>query len=457
VGTFLRGQLHCGERCWPGGRLGDGASDELAQSLLRNGLALERMKTGTSARLLGKSIDFSALERQDGDGERLRFSFGKGGEIAADAPLLASPADQVPCYVTRTTAASRALVEGSRHRSPIFSGQITGRGPRYCPSIEDKYVRFPDRVEHRLFLEPETLSGEEWYVNGLSTSLPLDVQRALLATIPGLERAQILRPAYAVEYDHAPPSQLLPTLESRVVKNLFCAGQVNGTSGYEEAAVQGLLAGINAAEKIFGGEPLILQRHEAYAGVLIDDLVTKGIDEPYRMLTGRAEYRLLLNADGAELRLGEIARRHGLLSPERLERITQRRKRVEWGVSWLERTAAEGGGTLGDRLRCHGDGMEIAGHGEWDALGEEERREAAYRVAYAGYRELEQRQVERLRALESVPIPLDLDYAQVPNLSREACQRWSAIRPVTLGQASRIAGAGAVDVHLLEIFLRRRG
>ncbi|MDR2030429.1 MAG: tRNA uridine-5-carboxymethylaminomethyl(34) synthesis enzyme MnmG [Puniceicoccales bacterium] len=447
VGTFLRGQLHCGDRHCPGGRLGDFSSTALANSLQGHGIALGRMKTGTSARILGSSIDFSPMERQDGDEERLRFSFAESCEPP--------PKDQVACYITRTTAATREVVGANRHNSPLLTGQITGRGPRYCPSIEDKYIRFPNRVEHQLFLEPESRSGEEWYVNGLSTSFPLAIQRALLATIPGLERAHIVRPAHAVEYDYAPPTQLQPTLESRAISHLFFAGQVNGTSGYEEAAAQGLVAGINAAALLRGEEPFILGRHEAYIGVLVDDLVNGEIDEPYRMLTGRAEHRLFLNADGADLRLLEVASRHNLLPPTRLAQLAKKRERVEWGVEWLERTVAEDGGTLANGLRCHGDGWEICGHPEWDALSLEERREAAHRVAYAGYRELERRQVERMLSLERMTLPADLDYGKIAHLSTEARQRWSAIRPTTLGQARRSGGAGSMDLHLLELFLDR--
>ena len=457
TGTFLRGLMHVGQNKNEGGRLGDFSAKTLSSSLMEAGIELNRLKTGTPPRILGRSINFGALQEQKGDTEPTLFAFHDTRdpedlfhvEHTGERRLGWKPgSEQVSCWMTYTTAESEKIVRDNLHKSAMYSGEIEGVGPRYCPSIEDKFVRFADKSRHLLFLEPEGRSTNEYYINGLSTSLPFDVQIALVHSIPGLEQATLLRPAYAVEYDFAPPTQMHPSLESRKVENLFMAGQINGTSGYEEAAAQGLIAGVNAVLKGRGLPPLILQRHDGYIGVLIDDLVTKGTTEPYRMFTSRAEYRLLFNHGSAELRLLEHAKNHKLLSNSRIDRISHKNKRVLHWESILE-TTKERGEFLGDRIRREKTKASLPE----GLLGEtrEIRDEVRYRVAYRGYLEREQRQIEKQKHVEKILLSPAMDYLSIPGLRRESALKLQAFRPHTLGQASRISGVNPADISILMV------
>ena len=459
TGTFLRGLLHIGQNKNEGGRLGDYSARTLSASLLEAGIELRRLKTGTPPRILGRSLDFSKMEEQKGDVRPTFFAFHDTRdpkdlfhvEQIGQQRLGWTPGtDQVSCWMTYTTERSAEIVRRNLHTSAMYSGQIEGVGPRYCPSIEDKFVRFADKPRHLLFLEPEGRHTDEYYINGLSTSMPFAVQLELVRSLPGLERAELLRPAYAVEYDFAPPTQLWPSLESRKVEGLFLAGQINGTSGYEEAAGQGIVAGINAAQKVRGAEPMILGRHEAYIGVLIDDLVTKGTNEPYRMFTSRAEHRLLLNHGSAELRLLPHVQRLNLLPPGRLQRVERKAERVGYWLAELE-TARHQGLTWADHIRREIPEAELpAAFGEADAA---IREEVLYRVRYRGYLEREARIIERLSGLDRVRIPTDLDFGQVRGLRRECALKLAQFRPATLGQASRISGVSPADVSVLLVLI----
>ncbi len=456
TGTFLRGLMHIGQNKNEGGRLGDFSAKSLSGSLVDAGIELRRLKTGTPPRLLGRSIDFSQMTEQRGDAEPTFFAFHDTRdpeplfhvEQSGETRLGWRPGcEQVSCWMTYTTPETAQIVRDNLHRSAMYSGEIEGVGPRYCPSIEDKFVRFADKPRHLLFLEPEGRSTNEFYVNGLSTSLPYEVQLRMVRSVPGLQNAQLLRPAYAVEYDFAPPTQLYASLESKKVANLFFAGQINGTSGYEEAACQGLLAGVNAANKVRGVEPLVLGRHEAYTGVLIDDLVTKGTSEPYRMFTSRAEYRLLLNHGSAELRLADHARRHGLLSTGRLDRIESKRRRISEWIVRLESTRSEGVSfaTALRRDRAAALPAELMNESR------EVREEVIYRVVYQGYLEREMRQINKLSHAEQMRIPKEINYMVIRGLRKECALKLNEIRPSTVGQAGRVSGVNPADLTVLMV------
>ena len=446
TGTFLQAVMHTGEAQTPGGRAGEGTTAGVSRSLADLGFRLERFKTGTPCRLHGGTIDYAELQEQPGDTIPQPFSF------LTDS----IDRDQLPCWITRTTPAIHELIRANLHRAPMYSGQINSQGPRYCPSIEDKIVRFADKESHQLFLEPEGRRTHEVYVNGISTSLPRDVQDAMVRMVPGLARAEIMRYGYAVEYDYAPPDQLSPSLESKPVAGLFLAGQINGTTGYEEAAAQGLIAGTNAALQLRGEEPLVLSREQSYIGVLIDDLVTCGVDEPYRMFTSRAEHRLALRHDNADRRLTPIAERLGLAEPERAQRLARKTAAIEATLARLADHRVDGV-TLADRLkRPEVDWAEcVAALPELAAVAAEVAGQIETDIRYAGYLKVEQQRIERRREHGERPIPEGFDYGGILHLRAEAREKLERIRPRTLGQASRVSGITPADLALLLVHLER--
>jgi tRNA uridine 5-carboxymethylaminomethyl modification enzyme len=472
TGTFLRGLMHIGLSQQPGGRGGEAAATGLSASLVELGLDLGRLKTGTPPRLLRRSIDFSKTEVQPGDEPVHYFTHWKDElfhvehsnrcqpntmppSIYPPASILAAINGQLPCHITYTTQATAHIIRDNLDKSPLYSGVIQGVGPRYCPSIEDKIVKFPEKERQQLFLEPEGIATDEIYVNGFSTSLPFQVQVAMIRTIIGCENAEILRPGYAVEYDFAYPTQIHPSLETKTCRNLFLAGQINGTSGYEEAAAQGLMAGVNAARRVKNLEPLILRRDQAYIGVLIDDLVTKGTLEPYRMFTSRAEYRLLLRQDNADLRLSSIGHQTGLLPAHKARLVREKQERIDAEILRLETTSCNSE-TLAQLLRrpeLRYRDLPSPNPG----LTDEDVQQVEIAIKYAGYISRQESEIARFKGLEDKRIPPAFDYTSVPSLRNEARQKFIQIRPATLGQASRISGVGPADISILMVWLKRQG
>ncbi len=464
-GTYLRGKVIIGEKTYSSGPIGDRSADKLSESLQAAGIRLMRFKTGTPARVDRRSLDFSKMAIQPGDAQVHNFSF------MSDVKTR----EQVPCWLTYTNETTHQILRDNMHRAPMANGMIEGIGPRYCPSIETKVLRFPDKEKHQLFIEPEGLHTEEMYVQGMSTSMPMDVQMEFLRTIPGLENVKIMRPGYAIEYDCIDPLQLKSTLEFKALSGFFSAGQANGTSGYEEAAAQGLIAGINAALKLKGEDALILRRSEAYIGVLIDDLVTKGTQEPYRIMTSRAEYRLLLRQDNADLRLTEKGWRIGLVKPDRYQRYQTKKQSIDAAMSQLQAYKVNPNKEIQEKLVSIGSTpirtttslYDLLKRTEIDygmlkqifdlpELAPEVQEQVEIGVVYEGYIQKQLEQVERMEKLEEKILPEDIDYQQVPSLRDEAREKLAAIRPLSVGQAGRISGVSPADISILLVYLEQR-
>ena len=463
TGTFMRGLLHVGLHQKAGGRMGDGIST-LSDSLRDLGLEIRRFKTGTPCRVAGRSIDFGQCDRQDGDQPPVCFSFDSESLVQQADEIFtlnrweagAFHVEQLPCWITATNSRTHQLIHANLDKSPLYAGRIEGTGPRYCPSIEDKVVKFAEKERHQIFLEPEGRHTDEYYVNGVSTSLPYEVQSAFIRTIRGLERAEIMRAGYAVEYDYCPPTQLTHQLESKSLPGIYFAGQINGTSGYEEAAAQGLIAGANAALKVLARPPLTLSRSDAYIGVLIDDLVTQGTTEPYRMFTSRAEHRLVLRHDNADLRLTPIGHSHGLVSPDRWQKVNRKLQSLN-ELRTFSDTANRDGIRLAHWLKRPENSFSQIPASERERFPAELWEQLETDLKYAGYIARQHSVIQRLRTEDNKRIPATLDYALVRGLRTETRQKLAAVRPETLGQAARISGVTPADIALLSIVLQKPG